>query len=169
MGGCPNNCVKPDLNDLGVIGQRVPVLNSDKCRGCAKCQVEQSCPIKSAKVKDGRLVIGTDCNNCGRCKGKCPFGAIPEYADGYKVYIGGRWGKKFANGRPLERIFTSEEEVMELIENAILLFRDEGISGERFSDTIERLGFDYVQDKLINKKIDKSAILNKTVKGGATC
>ena len=58
---------------------------------------------------------------------------------------------------------------MELIENAILLFRDEGISGERFSDTIERLGFDYVQDKLINKKIDKSAILNKTVKGGATC
>ena len=24
VGGCPNNCVKPDLNDLGIIGQRVP-------------------------------------------------------------------------------------------------------------------------------------------------
>ena len=24
VGGCPNNCVKPDLNDIGVIGQRVP-------------------------------------------------------------------------------------------------------------------------------------------------
>ena len=23
VGGCPNNCVKPDLNDLGVIGQRI--------------------------------------------------------------------------------------------------------------------------------------------------
>ena len=23
VGGCPNNCVKPDLNDLGIIGQRV--------------------------------------------------------------------------------------------------------------------------------------------------
>ena len=22
VGGCPNNCVKPDLNDLGIIGQR---------------------------------------------------------------------------------------------------------------------------------------------------
>ncbi len=169
VGGCPNNCVKPDLNDLGVVGQRVPVLNSDKCRGCTKCQVEQSCPIKSARVTDGKLVIGTDCNNCGRCKGKCPFGAIPEYTEGYKVYIGGRWGKKFANGRPLDRIFTSEDEVMELIENAILLFRDEGISGERFADTIARLGFDYVQDKLLNNKIDKTAILKKTVKGGATC
>ena len=30
---------------------------------------------------------------------------------------------------------------MDLVESAILLFRDEGISGERFADTIERLGF----------------------------
>ena len=67
VGGCPNNCVKPDLNDLGIIGQRVPVVNSDKCRGCAKCQVEMNCPIKSAKMSDGKLAIGTDCNNCGRC------------------------------------------------------------------------------------------------------
>ena len=26
VGGCPNNCVKPDLNDLGIIGQMVPKL-----------------------------------------------------------------------------------------------------------------------------------------------
>ena len=23
VGGCPNNCVKPDLNDVGIIGQRI--------------------------------------------------------------------------------------------------------------------------------------------------
>ena len=169
VGGCPNNCVKPDLNDLGVIGQRIPVLNAEKCRGCKKCQVENACPIHAAKLDNGKLVIEADCNNCGRCKGKCPFGAVPEYTDGYKVYIGGRWGKKYANGRPIDKIFTSEDEVMDLIERAILFFRDEGISGERFADTIKRLGFEYVQDKLINNKIDKNEILNKTVKGGATC
>ena len=169
VGGCPNNCVKPDLNDLGIVGQRVPLLDIEKCRGCKKCQVENNCPIKAARLENGKIVIDSDCNNCGRCKDKCPFGAIPEYTNGYKVYIGGRWGKKYANGRPLEKVFTSEEEVMNLIESAILLFRDEGISGERFADTIKRLGFEYVQDKLFNNKIDKSAILNKTVKGGATC
>ena len=169
VGGCPNNCVKPNLNDLGIIGQRVPVIQSDKCRGCGKCQVEMSCPIKAAKVEDGKLVIAEDCNNCGRCREKCPFGALPEYTDCFKIYIGGRWGKKIANGIPLEKLFTSEEEVMETVERAILFFRDEGISGERFADTIERLGFDYVQDKLLNDKIDKSAVLKKTVKGGATC
>ena len=170
VGGCPNNCVKPDLNDLGVIGQRVPMIDYAKCRGCKVCQVENACPIKVAKVENGRISIDPNaCNNCGRCKGKCPFGALEEYQQGFKVTIGGRWGKKVAHGKALTRIFTSEEEVLDVIEKAILLFRDEGISGERFADTITRLGFDYVNDKLISGSIDKTAILSKTVKGGATC
>lgn len=170
VGGCPNNCVKPDLNDLGIIGQRVPMVDYAKCRGCKNCQVEKNCPVKVAKVVDGKIQIDPkECNNCGRCKGRCPFGALEEYLNGYKVYIGGRWGKKVAHGTPLTKIFTSEEEVMDVVEKAILLFRDEGISGERFADTVNRLGFDYVNDKLISGSIDKNAVLEKNVQGGATC
>ncbi|MDE5910242.1 MAG: FAD-dependent oxidoreductase [Lachnospiraceae bacterium] len=170
VGGCPNNCVKPDLNDLGIIGQRVPEIDLSKCRGCKNCQVENNCPIHVAKLEDGTIRIDdTACNHCGRCIAKCPFGAVNESAVGYKVYIGGRWGKKVAEGRPLDKIFTSQEEVIEVTERAILFFRDEGLSGERFADTIARLGFDYVQDKLLNSKIDREEILKKTVVGGATC
>lgn len=170
VGGCPNNCAKPNLNDLGIVGQKVPMVDLAKCRGCKKCQVENSCPIKVAHVEEGKIRIDpSQCNNCGRCAGKCPFGAMEEYRYGFKVYIGGRWGKKIAHGLPLTKIFLSEEEVIDVVEKAILLFRDEGISGERFADTVERLGFDYVNDKLINGSIDKAAILQKAVKGGATC
>ena len=170
VGGCPNNCAKPSLNDLGVIGQKVPMIDYTKCHGCKKCQVEQSCPIKIAHLVDGKIQVNPEeCNNCGRCAGKCPFGAFEEYQYGFKVFVGGRWGKKIAHGQPLTKIFTSEEEVMDVIEKAILLFRDEGISGERFADTIDRLGFEYVNEKLISGSIDKAAILSKTVKGGATC
>ena len=152
VGGCPNNCVKPDLNDLGVVGQRVPVPDTEKCRGCKKCQIEKSCPIHAAKLEDGRISIDPDvCNHCGRCKGKCPFGAVEEYREGYKILIGGRWGKKTACGRPLPRLFTTEEEVMAVIDRAILLFREEGIAGERFADTVTRLGFDYVSGKLLGE------------------
>lgn len=152
VGGCPNNCVKPDLNDLGVVGQRVPVPDTEKCRGCKKCQIEKNCPIHAAKLEDGRISIDPDaCNHCGRCKGKCPFGAVEEYQEGYKILIGGRWGKKTACGRPLPRLFTTEEEVMAVIDRAILLFREEGIAGERFADTVARLGFDYVSGKLLGE------------------
>ncbi|MCD8353435.1 MAG: FAD-dependent oxidoreductase [Clostridiales bacterium] len=169
VGGCPNNCVKPNLNDLGIVGQRVPMIDYAKCRGCKKCRVEAACPIKVAKVADGKIQIDpTQCNNCGRCKNQCVFGAL-DYQDGYRIYIGGRWGKKVAHGQPLTRIFTSEEEVMGVVERAILLFRDEGLTGERFADTVTRLGFDYVNDKLLDDTMDKEAILKKTVKGGATC
>ena len=151
VGGCPNNCVKPDLNDLGIVGQMVPTVDLEKCRGCKNCQVEKNCPIKTAKVVDGKIQINpTECNKCGRCKGKCPFGAVGEYQQGYKVLIGGRWGKKVAHGRSLTKLFTTKEEVMEVIEKAILLFRDEGVAGERFADTVTRLGFDYVNEKLLS-------------------
>ena len=152
VGGCPNNCVKPDLNDLGVVGQRVPVPDTEKCRGCKKCQIEKNCLIHAAKLEDGKISIDPDaCNHCGRCKGKCPFGAVEEYREGYKILIGGRWGKKTACGRPLPRLFTTEEEVMTVIDRAILLFREEGIAGERFADTVARLGFDYVSGKLLGE------------------
>ncbi len=152
VGGCPNNCVKPDLNDLGVVGQRVPVPDTEKCRGCKKCQIEKNCPIHAAKLEDGKISIDPDaCNHCGRCKGKCPFGAVEEYREGYKILIGGRWGKKTACGRPLPRLFTTEEEVMTVIDRAILLFREEGIAGERFADTVARLGFAYVSGKLLGE------------------
>lgn len=148
VGGCPNNCVKPDLNDLGVVGQRVIDRDLDKCKGCKKCKVEAACPIKIAHVEDGKLHY-EGCNNCGRCAGVCPFGVTANYVSGAKIYIGGRWGKRTAMGKPLNKVFTDMDEVMEVIDRAILLFRDEGIAGERFADTVNRLGFEYVEGKLL--------------------
>ncbi len=174
VGGCPNNCVKPDLNDLGIIGQRVPQPDMEKCRGCRVCQVEQNCPIGVAAIPDGKLVIDEEaCNHCGRCKGKCPFGVTENFIDGYRVYIGGRWGKKVAQGRYLEKVFTDKEEVLSIVEKAILLFREQGITGERFADTVARIGFEEVQrqllaDDLLARKQENIAA-QKHLKGGATC
>lgn len=170
VGGCPNNCVKPSLNDIGIVGQRLIDFDYDKCRGCKVCQVENSCPIKIAHLESGKLVVrDSECNHCGRCLDKCPFGVTVRYTTGYAIYVGGRWGKKVEMGKRLSRVLRSEDEVIRTVENAILLFRDEGISGERFADTVNRLGLEYVEDKLFSSKIDKEAVLKKNVIGGATC
>ena len=51
VGGCPNSCIKPSLNDFGIEGHKVPVLDVEKCRGCQTCAVETRCPMKAAKVE----------------------------------------------------------------------------------------------------------------------
>ena len=172
VGGCPNNCVKPDLNDLGVIGQKVPQIDLEKCRGCKVCQVERACPIQVPVVQNGKVVIDDNaCNHCGRCVGKCPFKALEGYTSGYRIYIGGRWGKKVARGRYLEKVFTDKDEVLRVIEKAILLFREQGRTGERFADTVNRLGFENVQEQLLSDDLlqRKEENLKLDVKGGATC
>lgn len=174
VGGCPNNCVKPDLNDLGIIGQRIPNYDEDDCNGCKKCAVEKVCPVNAAKMVDGVMEIDKDiCNNCGRCVGKCPFDCIEDGTYGYKIYVGGRWGKKVAQGRALSKVFTDKEEALSVIEKAILLFREQGQTGERFAKTIERLGFENVEKQLLSNDIldRKQEILDAKLHltGGATC
>ena len=159
VGGCPNNCVKPNLNDLGIIGQRVPQPDSSKCKGCKKCAIEAVCPSKAAKVTDGVLNIDPNvCLHCGRCVGRCPFHTVDDGTYGFKIYLGGRWGKNISHGQSLHKVFTSKEEAMNVIEKTILFFRDQGLKGERFALTIERLGFDTVEkailssDELLDRK-----------------
>ena len=143
VGGCPNNCVKPNLNDLGIVGQRVPVADPDKCRGCKTCRLEKVCPAHIPGVVNGKVAIDPDrCRNCGRCVGQCPFHVTDRFIGGYRVYLGGRWGKEYAHGKPMDMLFTSPDEVLSVVEKAILLFRDQGVAGERFSNTLERIGFD---------------------------
>ncbi len=150
VGGCPNNCVKPDLNDLGIMGRRIPEFDAARCKGCGKCAIATTCPIQAAAVQDGLLHIDTTrCNACGRCIGKCPFGAIATGKTGYAVTIGGRWGKQVNRGKPLSAIFASEAEALDVIEKTILLFREQGRPGERLASLIERLGWDRVQDQLL--------------------
>ena len=150
VGGCPNNCVKPNLNDVGIIGQRIPKVDTDICKGCKKCAIEAACPNKVAKVVDGKITSDeTQCRHCGRCVGKCPFHTIEDGTYGYKIYVGGRWGKKVSKGRALSKIFISREEALYVVEKAILFFRDHGNKGERFAETIERIGFENVEKELI--------------------
>ena len=173
VGGCPNNCVKPDLNDLGIVGANVPQIDLEKCRGCKVCRVENVCPMKAAAVTDGKIVLSESCNNCGRCVKRCPFGAFDSAKTGYRVYIGGRWGKKIARGQMLGKVFTNEEELLSVVEKAILLFREQGITGERFSDTVARLGFETVEEQLLSDELLQRKAENisaqKHLKGGATC
>jgi len=159
VGGCPNSCMKPSLNDFGVEGHRIPEYDPEKCKGCAKCAVESSCPVKAAKVENGKMVISDKCITCGVCIGKCPFEAVAhEGKQVFKVFVGGTWGKTSRNGTVLSKHIT-EDEIYPLLEKSILWFRENAYQKERFGIAIDRLGVekfekDVFSDDLLARKAE---------------
>lgn len=161
-GGCPNNCVKPDLNDVGIIGQKVPVFDAEKCRSCKVCVVAKVCPMQAAVKQEGEKLSydKEKCIHCGRClyMAKCPFGAMTEEVTGFKVTLGGRWGKKVGQGRAMSKIFTSKEEVLDTVEKILLFFKEYGNAGERLSDTVARIGFEKAEAIILsNEMLERKA------------
>ena len=157
VGGCPNSCMKPSLNDFGVEGRKVPVFDNDLCRGCKVCAVEKACPSKAAHVENGKLVIGENCLQCGVCTGKCPFKAISHESETvYRIYVGGTWGKSTRMGTPLTRLVTREE-IAPILEKTMLWFKENAYQKERLGKAIDRLGLekfeaDVFSDDLLNRK-----------------
>ena len=174
IGGCPNNCVKPAFHDFGLTGQSVPDYDPDLCNACGKCSVIDKCPVHAmSRDEEGNLVLDSEkCTNCGKCVGACPFDCIEEKARGYKVSIGGIWGKTQRMPDYLPGIYT-EDEVMKLIEKCLLLYREQGITGERFGRTLDRIGADKFIEQLLSDDVleRKQEILDAKLHlvGGATC
>ena len=163
VGGCPNNCIKPDLNDFGIVGQHPPKLHEELCKGCKLC--EKFCRMGCMKVVDKKMQRDTSvCNKCGYCVGKCPFKAIYSEEIAYKLYIGGRWGRVTRHGTALPGLYT-EEQALDMIEKAMLLFKDQGVKGERFAAMIDRIGEDKAIDMLLNGDLmeRKEEILAKEI------
>lgn len=158
VGGCPNSCMKPSLNDVGIEGCKAFSYNSELCRGCKKCFVLESCPSKAVTLKDGKAVIDADkCTNCGVCVGKCPFGAVPKEAESVcRIFVGGTWGKTQRMGTLLDSVYTFDE-IPAVIEKVMLWYKENGYVKERLGAVIDRLGKKSLMDSistddLINRK-----------------
>ncbi|KLU67414.1 anaerobic sulfite reductase subunit C [Desulfosporosinus acididurans] len=94
--GCPNDCVKVHMHDIGIIGQVEPLYDAQRCINC------QACVKNCAKVSTGALSIvnykvkrdASRCIGCGECVLKCPTGAWTRGGQYYRVVVMGRTGKK---------------------------------------------------------------------------
>lgn len=143
IGGCPNSCAKPSLNDVGIEARVHFSVNGEACRACKTCAAALACRSGAIALKDGVATVDPDrCRHCGLCIGKCPFGAFPKEAERVcLVTVGGTWGKIRRDGTPLPFTVPAER-VGDTVEAILLWYRENGYVGERLGATVDRIGAD---------------------------
>ena len=148
--GCRNNCLKAEENDIGIKGGMKPGWTDSKCIYCSLC--EAVCPVGAIQVKKQEKSLSFNeetCIYCGKCVKACPTGAW-EGKSGFIVYFGGMFGNRIAIGEQLLPIIYSKEVLHKVIEATLSFFEEYGKQGERFRNTLDRVGWD-----LLKKRIEK--------------
>jgi len=145
--GCPNSCAKPQENDLGVMGIRMPAVNTDACSGCATCTF--MCPEKAIVLENEKIKILWDkCNLCGACVGTCPSDLITEEWTGYKIIVGGKIGKHPKLGIELTNA-KSPQEAVAIFRKIINWAKKNTKTGERLGICIDRVGFEKFKKEVL--------------------
>ncbi|KDE55834.1 4Fe-4S binding protein [Methanoculleus sp. MH98A] len=137
IAGCPNNCAKVQLNDIGIMGGRFPLF-ADECEGCGAC--EKVCREGAVLVADGGALFSEeDCIGCGDCISVCPTGAIGVASEGLRFFLGGKSGRVLRVGTGADGL-VAEEEAVAIVGRLIDWFRENALPGERFGEMMMRVG-----------------------------
>jgi anaerobic sulfite reductase subunit C len=138
--GCPNACLKPSENDLGIQGVARVALTPDRCNGCGVCI--RACPAHALRLEDDIAVIDRRrCLGCSQCVRVCPQSAWQQVAHGFRVSVGGKMGKFPRLGRVAFPFLTGEEKLLAVIDATLSFYASQGVPKERFADTLRRVGW----------------------------
>jgi anaerobic sulfite reductase subunit C len=152
--GCPNDCIKAHMQDIGIIGMALPVYDSYRCIGCGACVkncrrvATGALSISNYKVKrDHRRCIG-----CGECILKCPTSAWTREDKYYRLVIMGRTGKKNPRIAQTFLEWVAEEAVMKVIANMYQYIDnhiDRSLPKEHVGYIVDRTGYPVFRQEVL--------------------
>ncbi len=166
--GCPNDCAKVHLHDIGIISMVVPEYDEERCIACGACVDNCRKRVTNAlQMKQCRVIRDDEyCLECGECILKCPTGALSRGKQLYRVIVGGRTGKR--NPR-LANTFIEDatrQVVLDVCKTVYSFIRyniDTKLPKEHLGYIIDRVGFDvFVRDVTAGIRINPEANIVKS-------
>lgn len=153
--GCPNDCIKAHMQDIGVIGQALPEYETQSCIGCEACvkncrkKVTGALSMVDFKVeRDPRRCIG-----CGECVLVCPTQAWTRNPQKFfRLVVMGRTGKKNPRLAAPFAEWVTAEVVLGIMENLypyIQQYIDKSLVKEHVGYIVDRTGYQVFRDWLL--------------------
>lgn len=121
--GCPIDCFKSYLNDVGFQGAVYPQLEQDACISCGLCA--KSCGAGAIVMGEDKKPVFTKekCIYCGDCIKVCPTAAWGAAKKGYVVRVGGKGGHNPMLGTVFA-LFLPAEQVVDFIDEVLAWYKE---------------------------------------------
>ena len=139
ISGCPNKCMRPQIQEIGIVGIKFPKTNEDKCNGCGRCS--EVCKVEAINIRGETSYTNYNiCIGCGKCQKACPHEAREVKEEGFMVYIGGKGGREIVEGASMK--LKSVDEITDLIDGVLTVYNRYANKPqrERLAGTMKRIG-----------------------------
>jgi len=146
LSGCDFSCVRSRTSDIGIIARAEIEVTDKKCKKCSLCVKEPlGCQVDAVTVTDDGVIINTEnCIRCGFCTNICKPETLRVRLRSFDLFLGGCGGV-----RPQEAVFyknvSTENEVLNIIDNVLDRYEELAQEGERIRDVIERSGLETIR------------------------
>ena len=138
VSGCVNGCTGPETSPFGVSGVSMPMIGDADCSECFTCV--DRCRRNAIVIRQGRPEINPSaCDCCGNCIKFCPCDVFTAQKTGYRIFVGGKFGRFHHDGCELFKI-ADKETLMKALESTIELIREESIGEESLASILNRVG-----------------------------
>lgn len=162
--GCPNDCIKTHMNDIGIIATVKPVYDSQRCIFCEACKDNCKERVTGAITTKNYQIVRDEeyCIQCGECILKCPTAALSRGNQLYRIIIGGRTGKR--NPRLANTFISdaSEETVLMVCRNVypfMKRYSARHLPKDLMGYIIDRMGYE-----IFKREIIQGVVLNPEAK-----
>lgn len=138
ISGCPIGCTAPEVRSFSIQGVAKPKITDVVCNECYSCV--DSCWQGAIIIRGGGPQINKSrCDFCECCVRACPTGKLVSEKRGYRIMVGGRFGRLHQVGSQLFRI-ADKKTLMAVVEAAVRTIREEADGYEDLTSVVNRIG-----------------------------
>ena len=136
--GCPNNCMRVDEQDIGLMGVVRISFSPDICTSCLACTriCRESALTETAT---GVSFQESACIRCGACLPLCKESALVAEEKGLLLFVGGQGGRHPISSHRFPEIIP-EHLSSEVVAVILRYYQETGSVGERLGVLLNRVG-----------------------------